>query len=66
MTDREWASLEKRAYAAIRGCLVDAALYNVLEEKMLKGLWSKLHAMYMGQNMCNKLIWKKQLYSLRM
>ena len=47
MTDRQWASLEKKACSMIRGCLADAALYSVLEEKTPKGLWSKLHTMYM-------------------
>ena len=65
MTDKEWASLEKRACAATRGCLADEVLYSILEEKMPKELWSKLHAMYMGQNIHNKLMLKKQLYSLR-
>ena len=59
MTDREWSSLGKRACAAIRGCLADATFYSILEEKTLKGLWSKLHFMYMRKNMCNKLMLKK-------
>ncbi len=36
MTEKEWFSLEKRACAAIRGCLADSALYSVLEEKTPK------------------------------
>ena len=59
MMDRKWSSLEKRACATIRDCLADAALYSVLEEKIPKGLWSKLHSMYIKKNMCNKLILKK-------
>ena len=66
MNDKEWMSLEKRACAMIRACLADEILYGVLEEKTSKGLWSRLHTMYMGKNMCNKLVLKKQLYSLRM
>ena len=38
MTDRQWASLEKKACLVIRGCLTDAALYSVLEKKTPKGL----------------------------
>ena len=37
-----------------------------LEEKTPKGLWSKLHTIYMGKNMCNKLMLKKRLYIVRM
>ena len=50
----------------IRGCLANAVLYLVLEERTPKGLWLKLHTMYMKKNMCNKLMLKKRLYSLRM
>ena len=64
MIDRQWASLEKKACSVIRRYLMDTALYLVLEEKTPKGLWSKLHTMYMGKNMCNKLMLKKRLYSL--
>ena len=66
ITDKQWISMEKKACAAIRGCLADSALYSVLEEKTPKGLWMKLHTLYMGKNMCNKLMLKKRLYSLRM
>ena len=53
ISDHQWMSLEKKACSVIRGCLADVALYSVLEEKTLKSLWSKLHTMYMGKNMCN-------------
>ena len=66
MMDTKWSSLENRACSAIRGCLADAALYSILEEKMLKDLWSKLHSLYIGKNMCNKLMLKKRLHNLRM
>ena len=63
MTDKQWVSLEKRAYATIRACLVDEMLYGMLEERSPKDLWSRLHMLYMRKNMCNKLMLKKQLYS---
>ena len=50
----------------IRGYLEDSALYSVLEEKTPKELWSKLQDLYMGKNICNKLMLKKRLYSLCM
>ena len=64
MFDKQWFSLEKKACAMIRGCLSDAMLYSVIEKRTPKGLWSKLHTLYMKKNICNKLILKKQLYSL--
>ena len=51
MTDWQRSSLEKWACAAIRGCLADAALYLVLEERTSKGLWLKLHILYMEKIM---------------
>ena len=66
VTDKKWMSLEKRACATIRACLADEVLYGVLEERTQKELWSRLHTLYMERNMCNKLVLKKQLYSLRM
>ena len=59
MSDKQWFSLEKKACAMIRGCLSDATLYLVIEERTPKGLWSKLHTLYMRKNMCNKLMLKK-------
>ena len=38
ITDKEWVSLEKRACAMIRACLVDEVLYGVLEERTPKEL----------------------------
>ena len=38
ITDKEWVSLEKRACAMIRACLVDEVLYGVLEKRTHKGL----------------------------
>ena len=51
MMDRQWMSLEKKACSVIRGCLVDVALYSVLEKRTSKGLWSKLHTM-VGKKIC--------------
>ena len=66
ITNRQWMSLEKRVCSMIKGCLADLALYSILEERTPNGLWSKLHTLYMEKNMCNKLMLKKRLYSLRM
>ena len=65
MTDKQWVSLKKRTCAMIRTCLADEVLYGILEERSSKSLWSRLHMLYMKKNMCNKLILKKQLYSLQ-
>ena len=58
VADKEWMSLEKRACATVRDCLTDEVLYGVLKERTPKGLWSRLHTLYMQRNMCNKLVLK--------
>ena len=59
MTDWVWSSLEKKTCSLIRWYLTDSMLYNVLEEKTPKGLWSRLHSLYIERNICNKLMLKK-------
>ena len=66
MNGKQWVSLKKRAYATIRACLVDEIFYSVLEERSPRGLWLRLHILYMEKNMCNKLMLKKQMYNLQM
>ena len=66
MTNKQWVSLEKKACAMIRACLMDEILCDMLEERSSRDLWSRLHILYMEKNMCNKLILNKQLYSLQM
>lgn len=49
----------------IWACLADEVPYGILEERSSRSLWLRLR-MYMGKNLCNKLMLKNQLYSLRM
>ena len=50
----------------IRDCLADSILYDVLEKRSPKGLWLRLHTMYMEKYMCNQLMLKRQWFSLWM
>ena len=59
VNDKQWMSLEKRACATIRACLADEVLYDMLEERSLRGLWSRLHILYIEKNIYNKLMLKK-------
>ena len=56
--DKQWVSLEKRACTKIRAYQMDEVLYDVLEERSSRGLWLKLHQLYVEKNMCNKLVLK--------
>ena len=50
----------------IQLCLVDEVMYNVMDEKMPTGLWSRLEILYMMKSISYKLYLKKQLYGLCM
>ena len=41
-------------------------MYNVMDKKIIKGLWTRLEMLYMMKSLSNKLYLKKQLYGLRM
>lgn len=59
MTNRQWVSLEKRACAMIRACQADEEVYGIFEERSPRDLWSRLHMLYIGKNICNKLMLNK-------
>ena len=66
MTEDEWDELDDRALSAIRLCLVDDVLFNIVSEKTAAGLWSKLEKLYMTKSLTNRILLKRQLYGLRM
>ena len=66
MIDDEWSDLDERALSGIRLCLVDDVLFNIVSEKTAAGLWTKLEKLYMKKSLTNRILLKRQLYSLRM
>ena len=66
MTEDEWDEMDDRALSAIRLCLADDVLFNIVSEKTATGLWSKLEKLYMTKSLTNRILLKLQLYSLRM
>ena len=66
MTDDEWNELDGRDLSGIRLCLVDDVLFNIMSEKTGAGLWTKLEKLYMTKSLTNRILLKRQLYSLRM
>ena len=66
MTDDEWSDIDDRALSDIRLCLADDVLFNIMSEKITVGLWKKLEKLYMTKSLTNRIILKRQLYSLRM
>ena len=57
---------ELKATNTIQLCFADEVMYNVMDEKTITGLWSKLEILYMAKSLSNKLYLKKQIYRLRM
>ena len=66
MTDDEWNDVDERALSGIRLCLADDVLFNIVSEKNVAGLWTKLEKLYMTKSLTNKILLKRQLYSLHM
>ena len=66
ITDEEWDEMDARALSAIRLCLVDDVLFNIVSEKTIVGLWMKLESLYMVKSLTNRIFLKRQLYSLCM
>jgi hypothetical protein len=66
ITDEDWDEIDARALSAIRLCLVDDVLFNIVAEKTTVGLWTKLESLYMTKSLMNRIFMKRQLYSLCM
>ena len=66
MTDNEWSGMDERALSGICLCLADDVLFNIVSEKTFAGLWTKLEKLYMTKSLTNRILLKRQLYSLRM
>lgn len=49
----------------IRLCITDFVLLNVDEEKTVASMWKKLDDIYLGKSLVNKLLLRKNLYSLK-
>ena len=66
MIDDEWSDMDERALSDIRLCLADDVLFNIVSEKIVDGLWTKLENLYMTKSLTNRILLKRQLYSLHM
>ena len=64
-SDEDWKKMNLKIASTIQLCLSDEVMHNVMDKKMIMGLWSKLET-YMTKSFSNKLYLKKQLYELRM
>ena len=46
--------------------MADDVFFNIVSEKTVAGLWTKLEKLYMTKSLINRILLKRQLYSLRM
>jgi hypothetical protein len=62
ITDDDWDEIDARELSAIRMCLADDVLFNIVTEKTTVGLWMKLESLYMTKSLTNRIFLKRQLY----
>ena len=65
MIDKKWSDFDERASSGIWLCLADEVLFNIMLEKTAASLWTKIEKLYMKKSLTNRIILKRQLYSLR-
>jgi len=58
MTNDEWNDLDQRALSSIQLCLADEVLFNIVSEKNVDGLWTKLEKLYMTKSLTNRILLK--------
>ncbi len=66
ITDDEWDEMDESAVSAIRLCLAEDVLFNIVSETTTAGLWTKLEKLYMTKSLTNRILLKRQLYGFRM
>ena len=66
MDDDDWEEMESRALSAICLCLANDVLFNIVFETIAVGIWTKLESLYMTKSLTNKILLKRQLFTLRM
>jgi hypothetical protein len=59
--DEEWEELDVTAVSAIRLCLTDDVLFNIVLEKTIISLWTKLENLYIKKSLMNRIFLKRQL-----
>ena len=66
MSNEDYNEIDEKTLSVIRLCLVDDVLFNIVSETIAAGLWTKLESMYMTKSLTNKILLKRQLFTLRM
>ena len=59
MSNEDWNEIDEKALSAIRLCLADDVLFNIVSETTAAGLWTKLESLYMTKSLTNKILLKQ-------
>ena len=49
MSDEDWKEMDLKATSTVQLCLADEVMYNVMDEEIAAGLWSRLETLYMQE-----------------
>jgi len=66
MSDAEWAGLDREAMSIIRLSLTKNVVFNILKEKIMKGIMEALSNMYEKPSTANKVFLIRELVNTRM
>ena len=59
MSNEDWNKIDEKDLSAIRLCLADDVLFNIVSETTAAGLWKKLESLYMTKSLTNKILLKR-------
>ena len=66
ITDDDWDEMDARELSVIRLCLANDVVFNIVSQKTIVSLWTKLESLYMMKSLTRRIYLKRKLYSLRM
>jgi hypothetical protein len=66
ISNEEWEEIDARALGAIRLCLDDDVMFNIVRENTTTSLWTKMEILYMTKSLMNMIFLKRQLYNFHM
>ena len=58
----DWEEMDLKAVNTIQLCLINEVIYNVMDEEMTMGLWSRLEILYMIKSFSNKFFTLRSSY----
>jgi hypothetical protein len=66
ITNDDWDEIDARALSVICLCLANDVMFNIVSEKTVVGLWSKMESLYMTKSLTSRIYLKRRLYTFKM